>query len=160
RSCEALLGICQGLLADNQLNEKEFQFLSVWLKDNPEIASLWPGSAIAHRVSSMLSDGVVTADELEDLKRVLVRLIGGTLEQTGAAGGISTALPIDQFISVDLPGRVFCFTGKFLYGARSACSKIVVLYGGCCIDTVTKDLDFLVIGTLVSPDWMYSTHGR
>lgn len=160
RSCESLLGICQGMLADNKLNEDEVLFLALWLRDNTEIASVWPGSVIAGRVESILSDGVITSDELVDFKDVLTSLVGGRLEQTGATGGLSTALPVDLNAAIEFGDRFFCFTGKFLYGPRSSCEAQVEKRGGYSLSAISGRLNYLVIGTLISPDWKYSTHGK
>jgi NAD-dependent DNA ligase len=160
RSCESLLGICNGLLADEVLNEKEVRFLDLWLRDNSAISSVWPGSAIASRVSAVLADGVVTQVELSDLRETLSKLLGGSLEQTGVAGGLSTRLPVDESAQVTIAGRSFCFTGKFVRGPRSECERIVSELGGLVFDNVTLRLDYLVIGTLISPDWAFSSHGR
>ena len=43
RSCESLLGIAAGLIADGDLNTQEVQFLSTWLSENPALAESWPG---------------------------------------------------------------------------------------------------------------------
>lgn len=160
RSCESLIGICTGLLADMQLNEGEVRFLQLWLLEHRDIATVWPGSVIAQHVSDVLADGVVSDQKLDHLKTVLQELIGGSLEQTGAVGGVPTKLPIDHDAHVEWEGRSFCFTGKFLYGARGVCEREVSARGGLPAANVVKDLDYLVIGTLAGPDWINSTYGR
>jgi len=160
RSCEALLGVCQGLLADQVLNESELHFLALWLQDHPDIADVWPGSVIADRIREILADGIVTAEELQQMKEVLTSLLGGTWAQTGAATGLSTELPIQDDTPVILVDRRFCFTGKFAFGTRSTCESFVIARGGIINKDITKDLDFLVIGTFISPDWLNTSFGR
>ena len=43
RSCESLLGICSGILADGNLNDQEIRYLDNWLDNNRNIANTWPG---------------------------------------------------------------------------------------------------------------------
>lgn len=160
RSCEALLGVCQGLLADHVLNEAEVIFLGLWLRDHPDIARVWPGSVIAERVQAILADGKVSDEELEQLKEVLTSLLGGTWEQTGAATGLSTDLPVQDDAQIMLADRCFCFSGKFVFGTRSACERAVVERGGMVHKEISRDLDFLVVGTLISPDWLNTSFGR
>jgi NAD-dependent DNA ligase len=160
RSCEALLGLCQGLLADHVLNESELHFLALWLRDHPDIADVWPGTVIVDRIRDILADGIVTEEELKQLKEVLTSLLGGTWEQTGAATGLSTELPIQDDTPVILVDRRFCFSGRFIFGTRSACESFVIARGGIINKTITKDLDFLVIGTFISPDWLNTSFGR
>ena len=160
RSCEALLGVCQGLLADHVLNESELHFLDLWLRDHPDIAHVWPGMVIADRIRNILADGIVTEDELQQLEDVLRSVLGGTWEQTGAATGLPIDLPLQDDTLVVLSHRRFCFSGKFAFGTRSACESIVITHGGIANKDITKDLDFLVIGTFISPDWLNTSFGR
>ena len=160
RSSEALLGVCQGLLADHVLNEAEVGFLALWLREHPDIAGIWPGKIIAERVESILADGKVSEDELEQLKDVLTSLLGGAWEETGAVDGLSTNLPLEHDVQVVLPGRRFCFSGKFAFGSRAVCERVVVERGGLINRDITKDLDFLVVGTFASPDWLNTSFGR
>lgn len=160
RSCESLLGISAGILADGHLSDDEIRFLNLWLLENSDIATTWPGEVIYSRIKAALEDGVITEEEREQLKESLSSLIGGTLHDTGAAGGLSTGLPIDEVDAIEVPGRSFCFTGAFLFGTRTKCEKAVTDLGGTAFSNVRKNLDYLVIGTLASRDWAHSSHGR
>ena len=160
RSCEALLGVCQGLLADHVLNESEFHFLDLWLHDHPDIADVWPGVVIAARIRSILADGIVTEEELQQLQEVLRSILGGTWGETGAATGLPSELPIQDDTPVVLADRMFCFSGRFVFGTRSTCENFVIARGGFINKDITKDLDFLVVGTFISPDWLNTSFGR
>ena len=160
RSCESLLGLCAGLMADGQLTDDEIRFLDTWLAGNEELAVTWPGEVIVTRIREVLADGEITADERDHLEKTLKDLIGGTLEETGAAGGMATRLPINEVERVDIAGAAFCFTGEFLFGTRKLCEKAVAERGGTAKGNVTTDLQYLVIGTLASRDWAHSSHGR
>ena len=73
---------------------------------------------------------------------------------------MSTALPLtDPPPPVSFDGRVFCFTGKFYSGSRNWCEQQVVTRGAA-VGSVSRKLDFLVIGEIGSRDWIHSTHGR
>lgn len=162
KSCESLLGICTGIIADENLNEKEVRFIDLWLSNNTDIASVWPGEVIAKRIHEVLADNIVTPDELEYLKQTLKELIGGTLQDTGAIGGLSTRLPVndERAHPVVFDGTAFCFTGNFLYGTRAACERAVMARGAQAFLGIKTNLEYLVIGTMVSQDWANSSHGR
>lgn len=162
KSCESLLGICAGVIADGELNEREVRFLQLWLQDNADIASVWPGEILAKRIQEVLSDGVVTPDELNYLKQTLEDLLGGTLEQTGATGGLATRMPLndDRANPVIFNENAFCFTGNFLFGTRAACERAVMQRGGTAFDGVRKNLEYLVVGTLANEDWANTSYGR
>lgn len=162
KSCESLLGICTGLMADGKLNEQEVRFLDLWLKDNEDIAALWPGDVIARRIRDVLADDIVTDAELEHLQDTLKELIGGTLQDTGVIGGLSTRLPIndDRASPINFKDTSFCFTGNFLFGTRAACERAITQRGAIALENVKKDLEYLVVGTMVSSDWANTSHGR
>ncbi len=158
RSCESLHGLAAGMLADGQISAEEARFLDLWLKENDEIAHQWPGSILADRLRTILSDGVITADELSHLKQTLSDLIGDRLRDTGALGH-STRLPVDDSSPVVLAGRSFCVTGDFIYGPRSKVLSAIEARGGLVRNSVRLDLHYLVIGYMVSPNWKHESYG-
>lgn len=158
KSLESLLGICRGLIADNELNEREITFLDVWLKENEEVVKAWPGEVIARRVRVVLADGVVTQEEANDLKETLSQITGEFLKN-GLPSGVSTSLPIEEVHSILFDQSNFCFTGKFIYGSRGRCEMATAALGGTCVPSVNKKLNFLVIGGLASRDWKHSSFG-
>ena len=160
RSCESLLGVCSGIIADGELNDQEIRYLDAWLTDNQSLASTWPGEVICARIKAILADNKVTEDEREHLKQTLSDLIGGTLQETGAPSGASTSLPVDEIESIEVKDNIFCFTGNFLYGTRNACELAVTERNGKAIPRIRKDLNYLVIGTMASRDWANTSHGR
>jgi len=160
RSCESLLGICTGLLADNHLSDNEIHFLDTWLADHDDIANTWPGEILVKRIRSVLADGIIDEDEREYLRSTLSDLIGGVLEETGATFGISTQLPLDSVDDIQIEDHSFCFTGNFLYGTRAACHKATEDRAGKVSKSVLMSLDYLVIGTMTSREWAHTSHGR
>ena len=160
RSCESLIGLCEGLLADDILSDDEIHFLNVWLNDNKEIAEIWPGEVIYAKVRDVLADGVITEEERSYLKTTLSELLGGTFQDSGATSGLSTGLPIDKINSIEILDSMFCFTGNFIYGTRKACERAIIKRQGLVSKSVTMKLDYLVIGTMVSREWANTSFGR
>lgn len=103
RSCESLLGIAAGLVADGELNDKEVHFLSTWLSEHPELASSWPGEVVFKRVREALNDGLLTAEELLYLRQTLEQLVGGSFADNGAVADGASTLPIDGSVAVVVP---------------------------------------------------------
>lgn len=159
KSVESLIGICTGLVADHVLNDQEIIFLDTWLDENEQIGHDWPANVIADRVSAILHDGVITQEESDDLRETLNSIIGDGI-QIGIVDGMATRLPVVQIDSLAIDERVFCLTGKFIYGSRKKCESAIVERGGKVHPRVVAGLDYLVIGTLASRDWMHTGHGR
>ena len=156
-SCAALVGIVQGLLADNQLNDQEIHFLRTWLKGAETVSLVWPGTVIAAQIESILADGVVTAEERDALVETLQLLVGGRLDDVAEAGFVSE-LPLDRVEGIEINGKTFCFTGDFVFGPRRLCEQAIERRGGA-IGSVTKKLHYLVIGGLGSPEWKHGSFG-
>ena len=157
---DSLYGLCSGLLADQKLTDEEIIFLDTWLKEHSDICKDFPANVISSRVRDVLADGIITEEERADLYETISKMLGGTLEDTGVVDGLATRLPVDEVDRIEIPGRRFCFTGKFVYGPRSKCERAVIEMGGEVLKNITAKLDYLVIGTFASRDWAHTSHGR
>ena len=159
RGISELIGIARGLVADGVVNELEADFLIRWLKENEHL-TCWPFDVLNKRVRAMLADGVIDAEERQELLEVLRDLIGGE-PAAGKTINFASALPLTQPApDIVFAGKTFCFTGTFAFGERKDCHAAVVRLGGKPQDKVTTRLDYLVIGSLGNEDWMHSTFGR
>jgi NAD-dependent DNA ligase len=160
KAVQALLGICSGLIADDKLNLQEFEFLGHWLLEHREILTEWPGSFLVKKMNEILEDGIVSENELEHLKNVLVDLVGGNFREDGYTRNLTTTLPLNHDAEIMFPEKSFCFTGKFIYGPRSKCEQRVTELGGSALSSVVLKLDYLVIGDIGSDAWINSSYGR
>ncbi|MCP5136562.1 MAG: BRCT domain-containing protein [Gammaproteobacteria bacterium] len=153
-----LLGLLSGVAADGKLHPREIHAIRDWLSANPFIAGQWP----AHTVRELLTTATQTAALTDDDRaRLLAGLRALTGKDTdGSADGLSTTAPINHFAEVIIANRNFCLTGKFLTGPRSACESAIAAHGGNPKANVNSTIDYLVIGTLVSRDWRFTSYGR
>lgn len=156
-SCAALVGIVQGLLADETLNDQEIEFLRKWLNSAETVSLTWPGSVIAAQIEAIVADGVITGQERDQLTNTLHQLVGGRLDDVAEAGYVSE-LPLDRVAGIEVTGRMFCFTGDFVFGQRSNCERAIEQRGGS-VGGVTKKLHYLVVGGLGSPEWKHGSFG-
>lgn len=160
KAVNTLYGLCMGILADGKVDDREVLFLDTWLKDHQAFLGAYPLNVVAARVADILADGVISQDECHDLYEMLGKLVGGTVEETGTAGGQATGLPLDNISGIDFFDKSFCFTGQFIFGTRAKCEQAVMDLGGRSSSNITKRLDYLVIGELASRDWVTTGHGR
>lgn len=159
KSMQTLFGICSGIVADNHINDNEIFFLKTWLNDYQDVAATWPGSAIYERVLNVLHDGIITNEERDNLLHALKEITGNYFTDTGAAQSEITGIPYDM-APVIFAQNLFCFTGEFIAGTRAYCRKITEQMGAITIDTMSKKVDYLVIGTMCSPAWIQESYGR
>ena len=158
RRVDTLIGLSKGIIADGIVNQAEAEFLISWLiqnqgEGNPIIINM------LSKVSEMLEDGVLDEDEAQELLSVLRDL-------TGAPGEIgelakSTTLPIDNpQPTVTFNGTMFVFTGTFALGLRKDCHAIIESKGAKTTKNITKNVDYLVLGSYVTESWAHETYGR
>jgi hypothetical protein len=160
KSINELCGLIGGILADHVLTTDEIMFLADWLSRCNNLLHEWPASVIAGKVAHILDDGEITELEALELKELLSKIIGG--EPAGVnLQPRATRLPVDDSPTpIEFLDHSFCFTGKFQYGDRKVCQAVTTERGGHIHKTVTRGLDYLVIGTLASRDWAHTNHGR
>lgn len=154
-----LNGLCKGLISDRTLSEEEVRYLDWWLTQNGALKSNYPGKELYALVKEILSDGAITTEESENLHKALVDFTGCDLA-SGVVDGLSTKLPLDNTAEVSVQNKTFCLTGVFLAGKRAHVEDLIKRNNGLISSGITKKIDFLVIGTLSSRDWKFSSHGR
>lgn len=154
-----LSGLCKGLIADRVLSEDEIRYLDWWITQNGVLKNNYPGKELYGLVKEILSDGKITTQESGTLHKALVDFTGCDLE-SGVVDGLSTKLPVDNDAVIAVAGSTFCLTGVFLAGKRAHVEDLVQRQGGLISSGVTKKINYLVIGTLSSRDWKFSSHGR
>ncbi len=157
---EELLGFLLGIAADGQLNDKEVDALSKWLECNQIIQDKWPASIIVSRVAAILEDGIITDDERQDLMRIIQQFTGDSIAPDGLSLEASVEVWEDAIDSITVTGSTFCLTGDFVSGDRDSIENKLRNFGASVSSSVNKSVNYLVIGTLASRDWLYTSHGR
>ena len=159
RQVDTLIGLSKGLLADGKIDQADADCLRKWLSQNrhhsnhPVIVHLYD------RISTMLADDVLDAEESHELLCTLQQVAGEPTELGEIAK--SAALPLCKPApEVSFSRRVFLFTGTCVFGTRKECQIATEGLGGTCASGVTKSLNYLVIGTYVTDSWAHETFGR
>ena len=159
RKIDTLIGLSKGILADGIVNQKEAEFLLNWLiqsrqaSDHPVILNL------LDKVEVMLSDRLLDAEEAQELLELLHRISG---EPAELGELMKTAhLPVDDPVpTIIFKNKTFLFTGTCAFGTRKQCMEATETLGGMNETSVTKRLNYLVIGTYVTDSWHHETFGR
>ena len=154
-----LLGFLQGISADNNIAEQEVLALSSLLLKHRDLLASWPGSLLFNRLNDILADGEITEDEREDLLELVKQISGQRFTESGLATGMATEFFADgELMSIN--GKTVCFTGKFLSDTRHNLELQAKTLGASTVKGITTHLDVLIIGSLASRDWMFTSHGR
>jgi NAD-dependent DNA ligase len=155
-----LLGFLSGVASDGVLNDREVEGLSSWLEQHQDVRTAWPACVLIDRLDVILEDGFISEEEREDLLQTLQRITATDAGASGVRYEASTEVWEDQVETVDIEGHTFCLTGDFVSGDRNHVDTMLRLKGADLSPNVNKQVDYLVIGTLASRDWLYTSHGR
>lgn len=157
---DELVGFLTGIASDGILNDQEVDALSTWLNRNESIRDKWPASVIVNRLNNVLEDGIITEEERQDLMVTVQQITGTEATPEDVKYEASTEVWEDVVDDVKIAGSLFCLAGEFVSGDRNSVDTNLRLRGAETSPNVHKEVDFLVIGTLASRDWLYTTHGR
>ncbi len=157
---DELVGFLTGVASDGILNDQEVDALSDWLNRNETIRDRWPASVVVNRLNNILEDGIMTEEERQDLLETVQKITGTEAETNDVSYEASTEVWEDRVDEVKIAGSVFCLAGEFVSGDRNHVDTNLRLRGAETSPNVNSDVDYLVIGTLASRDWLYTSHGR
>jgi NAD-dependent DNA ligase len=160
RKIDQMVGFLGGIASDGVLNDDEIMAMAEWLNKNYSLREVWPVSIVANRVELILEDGVITNEERQDLLETVNQLISNEADVEGPAFEASTEVWEDDIDSLEIAGSMFCLTGDFVSGDCSGIDTMLKCMGADTMSNVNKKTDYLVIGTLASRDWLYTSHGR
>ena len=158
RQIDQLIGLAQGIVADGIVNQTEAEVLQNWLRANRRTNNLHV-SRLLDLVEAVLRDGVLDDDESRDLHDALMSWTGGG--ETDRGGQTSASLPLDPMPrTVVIPGNIFVFTGTGVFGTRAEMHEATIGAGGTADRNITKQTNFVVLGTYVTPAWAHQSFGR
>jgi len=158
RNVDQLIGMCQMAIGDGAIDDAEARTLLNWMEQNIHAIHQWPGSMLYERIVRAMSDGHIDPEEERDLLE--------TINQIAGASAIEGAPPVTGALPYDDPcpaivheGRAFVVTGQFAFGPRRTVVAEIEGRGGIVKPNCSKKINYLVVGTVGSEEWLHSTHG-
>jgi len=161
---QRLHAILGGVIADMQISTDELRGLRAWLDDHDHLKTCWPYDEIDSLVTSVMRDGRIDEQEHRVLHSYFSEFIAimdgrtitrAPIEEDGAIIGLCSSCP-----DITFEGRAFCFTGASIRYTRNGMADVVVGLGGEFLKTMSKKVNYLVIGAEGNPCWAYSCYGR
>lgn len=159
RQIDTLIGLSKGIISDGIVNQSEAEFLLTWLIQNYQASKNPLLLNLLNKVEEMLADNFLDEQESMELLNILKSLSG----EESSRGELAkpSSLPFcSPKPEVKFKDKNFLFTGTFVYGIRKNCQKLVLELEGQVSKSVTKNLDYLVIGSYVTDSWIHETFGR
>ncbi len=162
---QRLHGILGGILADGVVTERELRGLSAWLDAHDHLRKCWPYDEVNAIVSAVMADGQIDSDEQIALQKFFGEFVDKVGEGSGDAnaradeeGTLAGVYAVSPQITV--ADSLFCFTGTSHDHTQSELVQMVLRRGGRSTDTVSGDLDYLIVGAGGNPCWTYTCYGR
>ncbi|MBE3142324.1 MAG: BRCT domain-containing protein [Planctomycetes bacterium] len=164
---QRLEGILHGILADNEINDLEVHGLSEWLFDNEQLKGSYPYDELCSLITAITADGVIDDDERKMLKLFIADFVDvknmaavdpNELDDLKKQITINGICALDPEITIE--NRLYCLTGVFGRSSRKEIVSLIEGKGGTHHDGVTKDTNYLVIGSDGNPCWAFSCYGR
>jgi BRCA1 C Terminus (BRCT) domain len=164
---QKLQGIFHGILSDNNIEDKEIIQLENWLNDNDYLSGFYPYDEISTLITSILSDGIITNDEVNILKVFFSEFIDSSIDSNinfkeieilkndYTVEGICATSP-----KIEFEDKLFCFTGASNKTTRDGFNNIITSLKGQFRNNISSKTDYLIIGGAGNPCWAYSCYGR
>ncbi|EME5359054.1 TPA: NAD-dependent DNA ligase [Pseudomonas aeruginosa] len=163
RSADALSGLAAGITADGSVNQREAEFLQDWISKNLIHLEDPVVNLLYRRLSDMLSDGVLDAEESIELLEMLHAFAGVSAAKPKASDNPftpSNPLPLNApEPKLEWSGSFYIFTGVMAYGPRKHCEEVVINRGGAIAPSISKKVSYLVVGHIGNDQWLHSTYG-
>lgn len=140
---QELLGILQGVVADEVINAREVRNLLDWIDDHEEFAFNRVVEPVFALLEESLEDGIVTKEE----EAALLGAINGVLN------------PSEETEFIEIAGKTFCLSGDFCHGPKSKVEEYIVEHAGKIAKSVTKKCNYVVIGESGSERYAYGNYG-
>jgi len=119
---------------------------------------VYSGDVLHARVREVLADGIVTEDERAYLLKTLDLLVGGHLDRLAETPKVNQ-LALDSLDRLSILDSLFCLTGDFVFAPREKCEEAIIARGGRVHPSVTKKINYLVVGGLGSEEWKHGSYG-
>lgn len=162
---QILQGICHGILADGEINDREIYDLQQWLNENEHLNTYYPYDEIRTLIVSILSDKKIDEDEkiilmayFKQFVNVQNHEIKNMIEKKTHDVNIAGHCTSEPDVSFE--NKTFCITGVLKRGNREALHRDIIKLGGFPTDSLTKKTDYLIVGDNGNPAWAFSCYGR
>ena len=161
---QLLQGIVGSIASDRTIEIRELRGLSDWLAEHDHLKKMWPFDEIESLVTGVLADKQISSEEqlrLQEFFEQFAPAYGKStvddshISKSGTLVGLCAVCP-----EVSFEGSTFCFTGTSPKYTRDTFETLVFELGGQVSRTVTKKLQYLVIGAAGNPFWAYACYGR
>jgi NAD-dependent DNA ligase len=161
---QRLHAILGGVIADMKISEEELRGLRDWMDKHEHLKTCWPYDEIGSLITAVLADQKIDEQEHQVLHSFFSEftaildsrtIVSAPIREAGTIVGLCAVCP-----DVTFSKQSFCFTGASMRYPRARLRDVVVDLGGEFLDSMSKKVNYLVIGADGNPCWSYACYGR
>lgn len=161
---QRLHGIIGAIAGDGLVSEAELAGLAEWLRNHDHLRTCYPYDELDSLITKVMADKKIDEQEHSLLLSFFNDFISVQGNRTIVEPPIYDGVALKGLCAVcpeiRFNGTKFCFTGASGKYSRSECGEIVRQLGGRVVNSVSRSLDYLVIGADGNPCWAYACYGR
>lgn len=163
---QRLHGYIRGISSDGKIGVAELRSLQEWLDSHENLKGVWPYDELEAILITVLKDGKIDATEQGQLLSFFsefsstfghraIELTEAPIDKNLLIKGVCAVCPEMEF-----ENRKICFTGTSKRMPRRKLVELILDKGAIFSKSVTKDLDYLIVGADGNPCWAFSCYGR
>ncbi len=161
---QKLHAIMAGIGADGAITVEELKGLLSWLIEYEHLKTCWPYDEVESLVLGVLSDKKIDPDE----NKMLMAFFGDFVSILDNKTIVSPALIEGSNVvglcavcpEISFADAVFCLTGASYKYTRVKFEEVIENRGGRVSGSISKKVNYLVIGGDGNPCWAYACYGR
>ncbi len=161
---QKLHAIMAGIGADSQISIEELKGLLTWLREHDHLKTCWPYDEVESLVIGVLADKKIDPEEHRILMNFFGEFISILDNKTIVAPALFEGSNIIGLCAVcpeiSFSDAVFCLTGSSHKYSRNEFEKVISDLGGIAAGSVSKKVNYLVVGGDGNPCWAYACYGR
>jgi hypothetical protein len=153
--------ILSAIASDGTVAEAEIEELSMWLAEREHLRKCWPYEEMDSLLRTTMQDQSIDPKEQKSLLEFCSSFATSDLDfETPhvTARMLFDIFAVSPVISFD--DYSFCFTGESQRATREEMKLLAQDRGAKVVDSVSPDLDYLVVGVGGNPCWAYCGYGR
>lgn len=153
RDMNRLLGICEGVISDGEINDKEKTYIKNWIFAH-NLKDEFPANKILEKIETLQKTNLTDFIRDEIISKIVI-----TYEQKEKLEALPIKIEYDCPRNIIFENKNYVLTGKFVLVSRSKVQDFIVSKGGNVTNRMTKSVDYLIVGTVSSRDWLQEEFG-
>jgi hypothetical protein len=161
---QKLHAVMAGIGADGQISVEELNGLLHWIREHAHLKTCWPYDEVESLLLGVLADKRIDAEEHNQLMKFFGEFVSILDNKTIVSPAFLDGTNIVGLCAVcpdiSFSESVFCLTGSSYKYKRTEFEELIARLGGDSSRTVSKKVNYLVVGGDGNPCWAYACYGR